>query len=397
MENQESNHDLVAAQAVASIQPTQSDQLVEIAADDKRRLDGQIIVFLRDVREAPLHSEKFQAMINSIDSLGNREIQHAASVSSRLLDKPNRVMREGSIADSGYIGNALSQLKTAIDELDPSNYGNLFEIRKFLGLIPIGNKLSWYFAKYESSRASLNEIVKALFRSQDEVKKENAAIDQEKQNLWQAIQALRRYSYISEQLDSHLTDMLPQISTEDADRARLLSDQILFSIRQKRSDLLTQQAVSLQGFQAMDLIRQNNLQLDKGIARACSTTLAALQTAIMVASALTKQKLVIDAVRQFNRIGSGIVENSARMAKHGASEVNKSAKAAEAELDQLKLAFNKARDSMNSVSNFKSAAQSNMLQSFEQFSTDLQKAEANSAVSRQAGDGNWAQYFEFTE
>jgi len=401
MTHSQISSDLEPAKVVASIAPSESDQLVQISAEKQKQLDQQIRNFVRDTLELSPHEDRYQAILHTIHNLGNREIQHAAKVTGRLMDKPVRVMSEGSIAESGFIGSTLSQLQSAIDELDPANYGDLFALKKWLGIIPVGSKLNWYFSKYQASRASLNQIVSALLRSQDEVKKENAYIEQEKHNLWQAIQDLRRYSYIFEQIDNTLSGQLVKLESSDAERARVLSQEILFSVRQKREDLLTQQAISLQGFQAIDLIRQNNLQLDKGIARACTTTVSALQTAVMVAATLTKQKLVIEAVNKFNRGAGRIVEQSAGFLNHRAKDVNNAADASQKELEKLSQAFQRVRETMDQVSNFKSAAVSNMLQSFEQFSSDIQKTEVVAGhlqVSQQQnGASDWNRYFEFKD
>ena len=61
---------------------------------------------------------------------------------------------------------------------------------------------------------------------------------------------------------------------------------MLFYVRQKHQDLLTQLAVSIQGYLAIDIVIKNNLELIKGVDRATTTTVAALRTAVIVAQAL---------------------------------------------------------------------------------------------------------------
>ena len=75
---------------------------------------------------------------------------------------------------------------------------------------------------------------------------------------------------------------------------------MLFSVRQKHQDLLTQLAVSVQGYLALDLIRRNNVELIKGVQRATTTTVSALRTAVIVAQALADQKLVLDQITALN-------------------------------------------------------------------------------------------------
>ena len=63
-----------------------------------------------------------------------------------------------------------------------------------------------------------------------------------------------------------------------------------------RTDLLTQMAVTVQGYLALDLVKKNNVELVKGVDRASTTTVAALRTAVTVAQAMTNQKLVLEQI-----------------------------------------------------------------------------------------------------
>ena len=166
---------------------------------------------------------------------------------------------------------------------------------KLLGIIPFGDKLRDYFHRYESAQTHLNAILNALYEGQDELRKDNAALEQEKVHLWETMQRLgavhlprraprRRRS----------TAKIAEIEATDAERAKTLREDVLFYVRQKHQDLLTQLAVSIQGYLAIDLVRKNNIELIKGVDRATTTTISALRTAVIVAQALANQRLVLE-------------------------------------------------------------------------------------------------------
>ena len=79
---------------------------------------------------------------------------------------------------------------------------------------------------------------------------------------------------------------------------------------QRVQDLLTQMAVTVQGYLALDLVKKNNVELIKGVDRASTTTVAALRTAVTVAQALVGQKLVLDQI-------SNALERQARVEIRG--------------------------------------------------------------------------------
>ena len=71
-------------------------------------------------------------------------------------------------------------LRHTVEDLDPAKQGDLFSPRKLLGLIPFGDKIRDYFAKYRSAQSHLNAIIQALADGKDELLKDNAAVDQER-------------------------------------------------------------------------------------------------------------------------------------------------------------------------------------------------------------------------
>ena len=131
----------------------------------------------------------------------------------------------------------------------------------------------------------LNAIVQSLYNGQDELRKDNAALNLEKQNLWDTMARLNQYIFIAERLDTELSTKIAEIEASDPERAQALREDVLFYVRQKHQDLLTQLAVSIQGYLAMDIIMKNNVELIKGVDRATTTTVSALRSAVIVAQA----------------------------------------------------------------------------------------------------------------
>ena len=167
-------------------------------------------------------------------------------------------------------------------------------------MIPFGDKITDYFRRYESAQGHLNGILHALRNGQDELTKDNVALNMEKQNLWasdgppQPVHLRRRAARRAARRDHR------QLEISDPERAKALSQDVLFYVRQKHQDLLTQLAVSIQSYLAIDIIIKNNIELIKGVDRASTTTISALRTAVIVAQALGNQKLVLDQITALN-------------------------------------------------------------------------------------------------
>ena len=149
---------------------------------------------------------------------------------------------------------------------------------------------------------------------------------------------------------------------------------MLFYVRQKVQDLLTQLAVSVQGYLSLDMVRKNNLELIKGVDRASTTTVSALRTAVIVAQALSNQKLVLDQVTALNNTTSDMIAGTARMMKQQAADTGRQASASSVEVDKLKAAFSDIYTSMDMMAEYKVKALDNMQKTVNSLSDEVEKS-----------------------
>src|SRR3989442_1425955 len=90
--------------------------------------------------------------------------------------------------------------------------------------------------------ATAKQIEQALYNGQEELQRDNAAIEQEKVNLWQMKGRLEQYSYMASKLDEALESRVHTLELGDPEKAKRLQEDVLFYVRQKRTDVLTQLA-----------------------------------------------------------------------------------------------------------------------------------------------------------
>src|SRR5262249_7004965 len=150
------------------------------------------------------------AKADDVRTMGNDEIRASAETSNKLLASPVRAMQRDS--DTGKVATTLVDLRRTVEDLDPKQASG---VKKLLGMIPFGDKLRDYFHKYESAQSHIDAILKALLDGQDELRKDNAALDQEKVHLWETMQRLAQYSYVAEHLDKALEAKIAEIEPSD--------------------------------------------------------------------------------------------------------------------------------------------------------------------------------------
>jgi len=185
---------------------------------------------------------------------------------------------------------------------------------------------------------------------------------------------LNQYIFMAERIDAQLSARIAELDATDPERARALREDVLFYVRQKHQDLLTQLAVSIQGYLAMDVIIKNNLELIKGVDRATTTTLSALRTAVIVAQALANQKLVLDQITALNTTTSNLIVATSKMLADNSATIQEQAASATIGIEQLQSAFANIYATLDSISAFKIAALDSMAQTVGVLETETAKA-----------------------
>jgi uncharacterized protein YaaN involved in tellurite resistance len=320
-------------------------------------LDSKVDTFLTSLMAAQPRSPEFAAKATDVRSMGDADIRHAAESSNRLLSSPVKALQSGGLAEGSTVGKTLLELRRTVENLDPKEATGP---KKLLGMIPFGDKIEDYFRKYQSAQSHLEGILHALRDGQDELGKDNAALNLEKQQLWDAMTRLNQYVYVAERLDARLSAAITDLEATDPEKAKAFRDDVLFYVRQKHQDLLTQLAVSIQNYLAIDIVIKNNIELIKGVDRASTTTVSALRTAVIVAQALGNQKLVLDQISALNTTTSGMIERTSEMLRDNSVAIQQQAASATIGLPQLQAAFANIYATMDAIDTFKVEALDNM-------------------------------------
>lgn len=367
---------LQAPEPVRVVEPEQAQGMIKLKPEAMQALDQKSAQFIDDILALDVHSDSFKDRLNAVHAMGNAEMVQAAKVSSRFLERPANTGDQFLKDERSPVSKALIDLRNTVEKLDPSAQGDLFQPRKLLGMIPMGNKLRDYFMRFQSSQSHIAGILNTLYRSQDELKRDNAAIEQEKVALWTAMQAIQGYVHMGKQIDAALEARLAVIQSHDPEKAKVVQEEMLFYVRQKVRDLLTQMAVCIQGYMALDLVRKNNLELIKGVDRASTTTVTALRTAVIVAQAMANQKLVLDQINALNTTTGNLIESTSRLLKQQTEQVTEQSINATVNIEQLQAAFQNIYATMDLVSEYKQKALGSMQATVQTLTAEVAKAQS---------------------
>jgi uncharacterized protein YaaN involved in tellurite resistance len=360
--------ELTPPEPVPMVVPEKAAGLVPVDAEKKSALEQKVEGFVAELIALDAQSPEFGKKVDQITGMGRKEIATAAGMSNRFLDRPVRAMDQ----ESG-VGKDLSELRRTVEDLDPGRKGKLSG-RKLFGIIPFGNSLKRYFDSYTSAQGHIQAILARLASGKDELLMDNAAIDVERVKLWEAMGKLEQMVHIAKTLDDRLEEEAASLDSTDPAKAKAIRETALFYVRQRTQDLLTQMAVTVQGYLALDLVKKNNVELVKGVDRASTTTVGALRTAVTVAQAMTNQRLVLAQITSLNETTAGIIDSTGKLLRDNTAKIHEQAASSTIPMETLQRAFQNIYDTMDAVDTFKIKALASMKQTVDTLSTEVEKS-----------------------
>lgn len=352
--------------------------LPEIDSATYEGLSNQAKEYVDSLSSINVRSPAFIAKIKRIDNLGNADMIRIGAGSKRLLDRSSSDARFDDKNAQEYVNSALDELNEIVDKLSPTQKN--LNMSKFLGIFPRKEALNAYFSKYNAAQDSINTVIKSLLKSKDELIKDNSALEQEQQDLWVILNNLQEYSLLVDILETKtLEKIVEEKALGNTNIVRALESEILYAITQKKQDILIRTGVGMQAYLAMDLIRNTNKELSKGVDRARVTTITALRTAVMIAQSLSNQKILLDKIDVIMRS----TENTVRKASHAmnkqAVDTNMATSAGLSEKNEavieLKAAFSNISNALESIKDVKTEAEAQMSQAITGLSYEVHEGQ----------------------
>lgn len=346
--------------------------LVDAEAQEKHAATARS--FLDDLLATPLQSPEFQMKLAQLTRLGEGTMQQASTASNRMLKRPAAALAATGDDPASRTGKSIVELRQIVTELDPKRH-DLTGTKRILKFLPGGSAIQRYFLKYESAQAQLDAITKALKGGQDDLRQDNAAIQTERDALWEAMGQLANYAvlanHLGDGLEQRIADLRNQGKTDDAGT---LEADALFYVRQRHQDLLTQMAVSIQGYLALDVVRKNNSELIKGVDRALGTTLAALRVAVIVAQALAQQKIVLAQIDALNSTTADMIVSTSELLRSQGAAIHQNASKATLDPAKLQQAFDNVFQAMDEVDRYRAEAAHSMKQTVQVLQGQVSRA-----------------------
>ncbi|MET9632680.1 toxic anion resistance protein [Lentzea sp. NPDC006480] len=356
--------------------------LIPVADDAKVQLSVRAQEFISALAAVDPQSPDFSRIVDQALVLGEAEMRVAAQIAGRMLD---RTLASVSSPNTTRVSTSLVELRRSVRELDPQDLTKLTS-RKILGFIPGGNAARGLLARLRAADEPVNRIVLKLRSGQDALKRDNAAIKGERQRLWDLMTKLSQDAALAAEMDEAVQRQVDILDLSDPGRANALRADVLFGLRQRHQDLLTQLAVCAQGYLALDVVRRNNDELIKGIERAVSTTVTALRIGVAVAAALAGQREVIDQVDAVRGLTDSILKSNATLMSLQGQDIQRIASTPAVGIEAVRTSFDQIYAAIDAIDTFKARAADSMSSTVTALDAEIRRAHDHLSRVRETGE-----------
>lgn len=346
--------------------------LTDLPAEQQKELETRADQWLEEISTLNPHSQEFTAQVNALGAVARRTFERTSGTSSRFMEQSLRDAKESG-GSQEVVSKSLSDLRTTMEDLAPKD--DTFA-SKALSFLPGRGAAKRYFRSFESNQKQLDGVLTALGRGQEMLQRDNAELAVERRGLWEDLGALQKASHLLGLLDDRAVEKARQARAEGrTEAADALERDVLFAVRQRRQDVATQIAVTVQAYMAMGLIEDNNTKLAQGVERARTTTVTALRTAVITAQALENQKLVLDQIDAVNSTTDSLVARTSQMLADNSVKIQEQAATSGVSAETLQKAFDNLFTTMDGIDTFRAQANQNFLETVNALEHQVERAQ----------------------
>ncbi|MGW4487564.1 toxic anion resistance protein [Amycolatopsis sp. NPDC004368] len=367
---------LTPPEAVAAVPVERVAGLIALGADTRADIARRAGEFATRLEALDVSSPEFTTLLDEILAVGEADMRAAATVAGTMLDRSTKALESarGSVGSpQQQVTTSLVELRRTVAELDPAKLP--ITGRKLLGIFPAAAGAKRALDRYRAANEPVNALVRELRTRQDALRRDNAALKGERERLWATLGRLAEAAAFAEAVDGAIDRQAGVFDLTDPAHANALRADILYPIRQRHQDVLTQLAVSAQGYLALDLVRRTNDELIRGVERAVSTTVSALRVALLVSAALANQRDVLDEVAALQSTTDGLLRANAALLESQSAEIRKASSDPAVAVDTLRDSFDRIYSALDAIDGFKAEAVLHMASTVESLSGELRRAE----------------------
>ncbi|MDO4262702.1 MAG: toxic anion resistance protein [Deinococcus sp.] len=243
------------------------------------RLQAQAADMAAELIRHPHHSPEFRRQVAAVQAVGQQAQRRAAGL-GRALSAPQ--------TDHAQLLGELRQLLAGVQPAQPGLLARL------LGRRPAAPTPQ----DYAQAAARSGPLLEQLYRTQDDLRRQQVALHAELRRLEDSQAELHRALTLTGELDRVLGARLPELEARQPLHAAVVREEALYSVRGRHTDLTVALAATAQARLALELARGQAAELEAQLERTTAGVVTALKLARSAAQAAHLRTAAAQAERQ---------------------------------------------------------------------------------------------------
>ncbi len=363
------------------IQPVKPEQIpgaVKLPDEMQARIKEQLDGFMQALLSGDPKTPEFQSQLDKAFSVGRKEIETATTLSNSFTER-NLIGLEDDPASK-----ALLELRGLFDDLNPARQGDLFAPTRFLGIpIPFAKKLNAYLRRYQGAGEQITKLTEQLLEAKDAIRGDIAELDVARQQMWAALEKLEGVAFFIRSLDERMSAEIDRIKPNDADRAKVLEQEVLFYIRQNLADVQTSQALSINAYAVLGELKKTGREVVNACDRMATIGRAALTVAVTLARATDRQQKTMEMVQATQKTIEDLIVHTGVALNEHVNMTTRFAQDPALGVKTLQTMFDQTFKAMDTMDNYRTQALATMAEN-----NRLIKAQIDTARKRLDMDPN---------
>ena len=308
---------------------------------------GEMMAQQQNVVDISRFSEADQAkareMADRIDVTDTQAvIQFGVGTQAKIGNFADTILTEIRAKDTGYVGEALSDLVATVKEVDvgrlSSEGGGLSKL--FGGLV---RRIQKFLARYQKLSTHIDTVVNQLDTARMTLLKDVTMMDNLHEKNLEYLKELDLLIAAGQvKIEQIRNEMIPALrkqaeeSGDPADAQRLQDmNQLLNRFEKKIHDLLLSRMISIQTAPQIRLIQNNNQTLVEKIQSSILNTIPLWKNQIVIALSLFRQKKALELQREVTDTTNDLLVKNSEMLKQGSIDIAKESERGIVELETL--------------------------------------------------------------
>ena len=161
---------------------------------------------------------------------------------------------------------------------------------------------------------------------------------------------------LATQWGARLEEKVKALDATDPQKAQALRQEVLFYARQNLTDIQTQQAVCVNGYLALDVLKKTGREMINGCTRVATTGMSALAVAQTVARATGNQIRVMEMLSGVNATIGNLISETGRQLNQHVDQTTQFAQNPMLGIEKIKEMFDQTFKAMDAMDDFRAKA-----------------------------------------